>query len=162
MIADDFHERERSIGIEALCRHRRVVADIAATQLGRASLRDVDDPLLRLQALVEMLVTREHDVDAICQEQRFDDFLEIELEDDRLRIFRVGMFAGAKEAVRGDFLVPFAGDRVGRVIAGLVRRRNVIAAGDDLSDRFRGRFDVVEDILFERFFVLSLVLGVHH
>src|SRR5215467_12092142 len=47
--------------------------DVAAAQLAARALDEVVDPLLRVQALVEMLVPREDDGDAVPDEERLED-----------------------------------------------------------------------------------------
>src|SRR4051812_49313587 len=64
VVADDLDEHERVAGVEPLVLERRR-RDVPLAQLRRAAGDEVGDPLLRLDALVEVLMPREDDVDAV-------------------------------------------------------------------------------------------------
>src|SRR4051812_40428022 len=57
LLAVDLDDREGAIGIEAQ-RRQAPVPDVAVAKLGAATLREVVNALLRLDAFVEMLVPR--------------------------------------------------------------------------------------------------------
>ena len=60
-------KHERVVGVESRCFQRRVM-DIAPGELRGAALDEVLDPLLWRDALIEVLVPREHDADSVFDE----------------------------------------------------------------------------------------------
>src|SRR6187200_3484699 len=64
-------EYEGEVGVEAGS-GQRSLPDVPLTQLGRTTFDEVVDPVLRLDALVEVFVSGEHDVHAVLDEQRLD------------------------------------------------------------------------------------------
>ena len=72
LVAVDLGGEERVIGVEADLRQAALPVDVAPTELPAGSGDEVDDALLRLDPLVEVIVTGEHDADARLQKQRLE------------------------------------------------------------------------------------------
>src|SRR6478672_7056553 len=69
--AIDFHEHETEILIEGSCGHGGAPG-IAASQLTRGALDKVEDPFLRGQPFIDVVVARKDDADTVCDEQRLE------------------------------------------------------------------------------------------
>ena len=79
LVADDFSGHERQVGIESLRRKARPSVDVARPQLASGPDDKVRDPLLRLNALVEVVVPGEHDAHVVLQEERLEHFAQAEV-----------------------------------------------------------------------------------
>src|SRR5262249_52430339 len=77
IVAGDLHERERLILVEVRRRHRRWT-NVAPAQLAARAVDEVRDASLRLDALIDVVVARVHDVDAVSHEQRLEQHAEID------------------------------------------------------------------------------------
>src|SRR5687768_3648287 len=71
LVADDLHEHERIFAIVAVEGQLRF-PQVALPQLSRRANDEVGDAFLRLDALVEVLVSGDHDVDAMFDEHRLE------------------------------------------------------------------------------------------
>ena len=65
VVAVDFHQHERLVGVVAERRQRRALAQVARAQLARRALDEVRDPVLRLDPLVGVIVAGEDQADAV-------------------------------------------------------------------------------------------------
>src|SRR5713226_1445484 len=67
--AGDLDQHEREVGVKSLQRHAGL-CQVAVAQLARRAFGEVVDPFLRLDALVDVIVTRKYDVHAVPGKQR--------------------------------------------------------------------------------------------
>ena len=67
----DFDQHERLILVEGHRGHLRPY-QISLAQLAARAGNEVGDAVLRFDALVQMVVAREHDVDAVLDQQRLE------------------------------------------------------------------------------------------
>ena len=78
LVAGDLHQHERLVLIEAGGGHRRRL-QVALAQLPARALDEIGDALLRLDPLVDVLVAREHDADAVPHEQRLEQHAQLDV-----------------------------------------------------------------------------------
>ena len=78
-VAVDLGGHEGQVGVEAAGGQAGRGIDVAGPQLAAGSDHEVDDALLRLDALVEVVVAGQHDADVVFQEQRLQHLAQAEI-----------------------------------------------------------------------------------
>ena len=77
LVAADLGDEEGAIGIVARRRNRRPLGEVAPPQLSARADDEMHDAVLRLRALVDVIVAGEDDADAVLDEDRLENLLQV-------------------------------------------------------------------------------------